>query len=77
MKCTRLLKKCAVVLLFLFVIGTPFCHIETSTTVQASEVQPLSDDIRWVYVRRVNGILYRRLYNFTTQTWVGSWQIVG
>lgn len=75
MKHTRFLKKCAVVFLFIFVIGTPFCHIDTPTTVQASEIQPLSDDIRWYY-KEENGKIYRRLYNYTTHSWIGEWERV-
>ncbi len=75
MKHTKLLKKCAILFLFIFIIGTPFCHMETLTTVQASEIQPLSDDIRWIY-KEENGRIYRRLYNYTTASWIGSWERV-
>ena len=75
MKRTNLLKKCAIIFLFVFMIGTPFCHTEPITTVHASEIQPLSDDIRWIYEDR-NGVWYRRLYNFTTRSWIGSWEKV-
>ena len=75
MKHTKLLKKCAFLFLFIFIIGTPFCHMETLTTVQASEIQPLSDDIRWIY-KEENGRIYRRLYNYTTASWIGNWERV-
>ena len=72
MKGIRFLKKSVVVVLFLFMIGLPFCQKETATTVYASEIQPMSDDIRWVYEIR-NGVYYKRLYNFTTRSWIGEW----
>ncbi|MBD5090123.1 MAG: hypothetical protein HDT30_15175 [Clostridiales bacterium] len=38
-------------------------------------VSPCSDDIRWRY-KSINGILYRRKYNYTTGTWIGKWEPV-
>ncbi len=32
-----------------------------------------SDDIGWRY-KTVNGILYKRLYNYTKKKWIGNWQ---
>ena len=56
-------------------MSTPLCHIKSVTTVYASEVQPLSDDIRWIFQKRSDG-WYRRLYNFTNGTWIGEWEKV-
>ena len=39
-----------------------------SVSVSASEIQPLSDEIYWVY-KEINGKMYRRLYNFTLHAW--------
>ncbi len=75
MKRISFLKKYAILFLFVFIISTPFCHMETLTTVQASEIQPLSDDIRWIYYQK-DGALYRRLYNYSTNSWIGSWERV-
>lgn len=72
MKRINLLKKYTVVFIFMLMIGMPFFHTTPPVTVYASEIQPLSDDIRWVY-KEVNGVYYKRLYNFTTRSWVGSW----
>lgn len=72
MKRTNLFKKYAILFLFVFMISTPLCYTNSITTVHASEVQPLSDDIRWVY-HEENGVWYRRLYNFTTRSWIGEW----
>jgi hypothetical protein len=76
MKRTNLLKKYAILFLFIFMLGTPLCHMTFTTTVHASEIQPLSDDIRWIYQNR-NGVYYRRLFNYTTNSWIGNWERVG
>lgn len=34
-----------------------------------------SPDIRWQY-KPINGILYRRLYNYSTKTPITDWEIV-
>lgn len=34
------------------------------------------DDIQWVY-QTINGITYRRKFNFTKGVWVGDWEFVG
>lgn len=47
------------------------CPIEAKAPEDAS-VQPMSDIIEWVY-QNFDGVLYKRLYNFTTQEWIGRW----
>lgn len=39
-----------------------------------SQIIPYGDDIRWVH-ETFNGILYRRQYNYTTNCWIGEWEI--
>ena len=39
------------------------------------EVNPRADDIDWQYSVR-NGVLYKRLYNYTTNKPLSDWQIV-
>ncbi len=36
------------------------------------EIEPQSDIIEWVY-RNLNGVMYKRLYNFSTCEWIGNW----
>lgn len=36
-------------------------------------ISPYADDIRWVY-KTVDGVLYRRKYNYTKQVWIGDWE---
>ena len=73
MKKISLLKKYTTIFLLFFMISVPICYNNQSAiTVSASEIQPLSDDIRWVY-KKENGKYYKRLYNYTNQTWIGDW----
>lgn len=76
MKKINTLKKYAIIFILFFMISIPICNSNQSMiTVSASEIQPLSDDIRWIYEIR-NGVYYRRLYNFTTRSWIGKWERV-
>lgn len=38
-------------------------------------VSPLSDIIEWRY-KEQNGKLYKRLFNYTKEKWVGEWKLV-
>lgn len=38
-------------------------------------VSPLSDIIEWRYKEK-NGKLYKRLFNYTKEKWVGDWVLV-
>lgn len=38
-------------------------------------VMPMSDAITWIY-KVENNKLYRRLFNYSTSSWVGEWQFV-
>lgn len=78
------LKKCilfsvSVCSLSLMLVGT--CGIsvhanEVSPKIVSSEegFAPHSAMIEWRY-KDVNGVLYRRLYNYTEQCWVGEWEV--
>ncbi len=35
-------------------------------------VMPMSDDIRWVYYTGADGRRYKRLFNYSTNQWVGD-----
>lgn len=37
--------------------------------------EPCRDDIRWRF-KLINGLLYRRKYNYTKLVWVGNWERV-
>lgn len=50
--------------------------VSAATLPGAEEISPLADIITWVYERRGNEI-WKRLYNATTNVWVGDWIYVG
>lgn len=37
-----------------------------------SEITPFGDRIVWKY-KTINGVLYRRKYNYTKKEWIGDW----
>lgn len=66
---------------------TMICCIVTSTPVMATpdisltaitdaSINPTSEVLEWRY-KIENGKLYKRLYNNTTESWVGDWIYVG
>ena len=56
-----------------------FASTEATPTVIAEadggEINPRADDIDWQY-KVIDGKLYKRLYNYTTNKPLGDWQIV-
>lgn len=53
------------------------CSPATALTTQAAvsqepEIMPMKDAISWV-TKRENGKLYKRLYNYSTASWIGEW----
>lgn len=61
-----------------FSIATLFSPAATTVAKAASAetaISPCADAIEWRY-KEENGKLYRRLYNYTTASWVGEWQYV-
>ena len=49
---------------------------EEPATSGLTQVTPRADDIRYVY-KMIDGKLHKRLYNYTTNKWVGDWILVG
>ncbi|MGN1166610.1 MAG: hypothetical protein ACI4S2_09335 [Lachnospiraceae bacterium] len=75
------LKKIGILLFSL----TLFCTVTCCTEVNAStdsntiisnssetSISPYTDNIGWRY-KTVNGVLYKRKYNYTTKQWIGDW----
>ena len=60
---------------------TLLCSFKESTSISAIEknyhatIAPLSDGISWRY-KTEGGKLYKRLYNYTKNRWVGNWILV-
>ena len=72
---------------FKLLLLTMICCIVTSTPVMATpdisltaitdaSINPTSEVFEWRY-KIENGKLYKRLYNTTTESWVGDWIYVG
>ena len=63
----------------LFIINTPSTVIaqplDSNTIESTSSISPKVDDIRWQY-KIENKKMYRRLYNFSTNTPLSDWEIV-
>ncbi len=45
-----------------------------NTTNEMNGISPYADNIGWKYTF-INGKLYRRLYNFTKNVWIGNWEL--
>lgn len=56
----------------------PNSYIQVSSTQQNAENETISlrsDVIKWVF-NTIGGKRYKRLYNFSTRSWVGDWILV-
>jgi len=56
----------------------PNSYIQVSSTQQSAENETISlrsDVIKWVF-NTIGGKRYKRLYNFSTRSWVGDWILV-
>lgn len=49
--------------------------VKNSNANSGGDITLYSDILEWKY-KFVDGVLYRRLYNHTKQTWVGEWEKV-
>ncbi|MCM1191829.1 MAG: hypothetical protein NC123_10000 [Butyrivibrio sp.] len=49
--------------------------VQAAAAPQEEAVMPMSDDIRWKYIV-FNHRLYRRLFNYSTNTWAGKLEYV-
>lgn len=80
MKFTKITRGLATLACFAFVGMTVFASPAATLTVQAAEapveISTRAADIRWCF-KVENGKTYKRLYNYSTQQWVGDWILVG
>ena len=55
-------------------LGMFFCPVATLPAQAAIPgiVSPLSDIIQWVF-KIEDGKVYKRLYNYSTASWIGEW----
>lgn len=70
-------------LLIVFVITCSFLFFDDAqaaettdsnsyVTTSSSMISPRADDIGWRY-KTVDGVLYKRQYNYTKKKWIGEW----
>lgn len=52
--------------------GSMPCKAAQPVSMEQTEIQPYGDGIVWKYEYR-NGRLYKRLYNASTDQWIGDW----
>lgn len=55
-------------------ILTDFGNLEVMNFV-AEEIETMSAPIKWIY-KTVDGKTYKRLYNYSTNEWIGDWILV-
>ena len=55
-------------------ISTNFGNLEIMNFV-AEEIGTMSAPIKWIY-KTVDGKTYKRLYNYSTNEWIGDWILV-
>lgn len=49
---------------------------QVTSITSVNQIQPYSDRIEWVY-KKEDGKYYKRLYNYSTNSWIGDWIPVG
>lgn len=54
--------------------STDFGNLEIMNFV-AEEIGTMSAPIKWIY-KTVDGKTYKRLYNYSTNEWIGDWILV-
>lgn len=63
--------------LALTVLASPVATVHVQASEPGDEgIMPYKDDIEWRY-KVENGNLYRRLYNYMTNAWIGPWEYIG
>ena len=78
----RIFALCSVCVLAVSSIGMQVSAVAITPSISAvknedigyESVQPRKDKIDWVY-KSENGYLYRRLFNFSKNEWIGDWII--
>ena len=63
------------VCLALTILLSPIATVPVQAAAPKEEASPQYDIIEWRYMIK-NGNLYRRLYNYTINAWVGDWEYV-
>lgn len=68
---------CTLVIIMFTAFATPieFAHNVTIMIAQAGEMETRAYIYQWYY-KVIDGHLYKRLFNATTEEWVGDWILV-
>lgn len=72
----RLITLAGIACLGMTVLFSPVATLTAEAALPGGEiVEPNADSIGWRF-KTENGKVYRRLYNYTTQEWIGDWEYV-
>ncbi len=75
-KWNRLFTFAAIATFSFMTLFSPSVTIVTEAAViEDNASDPCADSIQWRF-KTENGKLYRRLYNYTTASWIGEWEYV-
>lgn len=74
-KCKKLITLTGIAAFGIATLFSPAASTVAEAASIETTVSPCSDMIEWRY-KEENGKLYRRLYNYTTASWVGEWLYV-
>ncbi len=73
----RILVATGVLACSLCLVTTPAVALPVEAAAAAEEgISPCSDTYQWIY-KVIDGKRYKRLYNATTQEWIGEWIYIG
>lgn len=68
--------KFAIILSCIFLFNIPAAvlaqEVYSRPITSPQNITPYTDIIKWRY-KTTNGKTYKRLYNYTTQQWIGDW----
>jgi len=72
----RILALAGIACFGLSVLCTPTATLTVEAATPNEMVAPCSDVIQWRF-KIVDNKLYRRLFNYTSSSWIGEWEYVG
>ncbi len=55
---------------------SPATTIVVEAATEEGDISPCADIIGWRF-KEENGNVYRRLYNYSTASWIGDWEYLG
>ncbi|MEQ3104812.1 hypothetical protein AAA074_16760 [Coprococcus comes] len=67
------IKKILYSVIFIILLTTPHQQVYAEARTYDIEQTLRTNDIRWRY-KIIDGELYKRKYNYTTNQWIGKWE---